>query len=331
MKILFLIGNGFDLNLGLKTSYKDFYKFYIEVESPNSVVETFKKELSENIDNWADLEMCLGQYTDRFKDDEDDKFVLLLDDIQDKLAEYLESVNTDVVISNETIESMGKDLFFLDRHLSEKNKKILNSFKARFNSTNYSANIISFNYTNSFEKIFSYKNTSLPINKRSYQGYAYQNTINRVIHIHGTTEDNMILGVNDVSQIENVSFKTNKKIIRSLVKPELNKNTETLRDFDVEELIKQSDIICIYGMSLGQTDNFWWHAIAEQLKLSKKLLIIYTRSSDIVKRRAYKSIDIQEKVKDRILSTIEVKDDEKEEILNKIIVSLNSKMFSTDN
>lgn len=30
MNILYLIGNGFDLNLNLKTSYKDFYNFILE-------------------------------------------------------------------------------------------------------------------------------------------------------------------------------------------------------------------------------------------------------------------------------------------------------------
>lgn len=29
MNVTFLIGNGFDINLGLKTSYKDFYEQYI--------------------------------------------------------------------------------------------------------------------------------------------------------------------------------------------------------------------------------------------------------------------------------------------------------------
>ena len=30
MNVTYIIGNGFDLNLGLKTSYKDFYACYIE-------------------------------------------------------------------------------------------------------------------------------------------------------------------------------------------------------------------------------------------------------------------------------------------------------------
>ena len=32
MKVVYLIGNGFDLNLGLKTSYSDFYTYYTAVQ-----------------------------------------------------------------------------------------------------------------------------------------------------------------------------------------------------------------------------------------------------------------------------------------------------------
>ena len=37
MNIAYLIGNGFDLNLGLKTKYMDFYKYYLEQESKNDI------------------------------------------------------------------------------------------------------------------------------------------------------------------------------------------------------------------------------------------------------------------------------------------------------
>ncbi len=37
MNITFLIGNGFDLNLGLKTRYTDFYKYYME-HNPNNLI-----------------------------------------------------------------------------------------------------------------------------------------------------------------------------------------------------------------------------------------------------------------------------------------------------
>lgn len=37
MNVTFLLGNGFDLNLGLSTSYKDFYSYYTKKE-PNDFI-----------------------------------------------------------------------------------------------------------------------------------------------------------------------------------------------------------------------------------------------------------------------------------------------------
>lgn len=49
MNIVFLIGNGFDLNLNLKTKYRHFYENYISTPSKNATIEKFKKVLSNNI------------------------------------------------------------------------------------------------------------------------------------------------------------------------------------------------------------------------------------------------------------------------------------------
>ena len=46
MKFVFLIGNGFDLNLNLKTRYRNFYDRYISLPSKNS---TIKKSVSSGL------------------------------------------------------------------------------------------------------------------------------------------------------------------------------------------------------------------------------------------------------------------------------------------
>ena len=62
MNILFLIGNGFDLNLGMKTNYNDFYKYYASKQSSSDLIQKLKKEIDGNIENWSDLELALGKY-----------------------------------------------------------------------------------------------------------------------------------------------------------------------------------------------------------------------------------------------------------------------------
>ena len=59
MNITFLIGNGFDLKLGLNTRYSDFYSYYHEKASKESIILKWMKE-DDDKGNWADLEMALG-------------------------------------------------------------------------------------------------------------------------------------------------------------------------------------------------------------------------------------------------------------------------------
>jgi len=45
MNITYILGNGFDLNIGLNTHYKDFYDYYIEVSSNNKDINKLKDKI----------------------------------------------------------------------------------------------------------------------------------------------------------------------------------------------------------------------------------------------------------------------------------------------
>ena len=64
MNITFMIGNGFDVGLGLPSKYIDFFQTYVQ-DSKNKPPEI--KQLSERIHanhkTWADFETQMGQYT----------------------------------------------------------------------------------------------------------------------------------------------------------------------------------------------------------------------------------------------------------------------------
>ena len=98
MNITYIIGNGFDINLGLKTRYVDFYKWYVDRdrESTPDVVKAFRNEISSFIKeqyhkedgtiDWSDLELALGQYSVKVPAEQ---FRVLLLDIADNLKAYL--------------------------------------------------------------------------------------------------------------------------------------------------------------------------------------------------------------------------------------------------
>lgn len=58
MNVTLILGNGFDLNMGLLTSYSDFYKYYLQVDSPKST-NLIKQEIGEKPRNWADFVFIL--------------------------------------------------------------------------------------------------------------------------------------------------------------------------------------------------------------------------------------------------------------------------------
>lgn len=77
MKITYIIGNGFDINLGLRTGYENFYNWYIGQSSKkdSDVVKKFKNEINNYIEkkgteiNWSDLESGLGKYSSEVSTD----------------------------------------------------------------------------------------------------------------------------------------------------------------------------------------------------------------------------------------------------------------------
>lgn len=77
-KVLYIIGNGFDLNLGLKTSYNDFFK-YTGILTMRRVVEELKK--NRNIENYDEVK--LNEFIENLKKhniiiDENDVYLLEL-------------------------------------------------------------------------------------------------------------------------------------------------------------------------------------------------------------------------------------------------------------
>lgn len=68
MDITFILGNGFDIGLGMPTRYEDFYKEYCQIKAEdNDNIREFKEMLvnrnsarGKKIINWADFEKRLA-------------------------------------------------------------------------------------------------------------------------------------------------------------------------------------------------------------------------------------------------------------------------------
>ena len=160
-----IVGNGFDRNLGLKTSYHDFIAsdiFKNLLATNNQLCLHLKNQHS--LDNWIDIENELKEYS--FKVCKDSNRKIFRQEYQklcSSLCEYLNSLDMSNIDETSNAYKYITNYAIEFKHLS----------------------IINFNYTSSIDYIANQNNLSLQISK-----------------IHGSAENNRIVfGVEDNARI----------------------------------------------------------------------------------------------------------------------------------
>ena len=323
MNILFLIGNGFDINLGMKTKYADFYKYYASIKSTSSLILNLKKEIENDVENWSDLELAFGKHKKNLKSTEE--FDEAFEDIEDNLADYLGGIENKFDISKIDTKKLYPYLVFPENSLPQADRNELLRFKNKWANKQWNISIITFNYTKTLENLLNYDGKHVQINSH-LSDVNQPILIQRIEHIHGFIDDRMVLGVNDVSQISNNDFHNNQEVLESLVKQDCNKAQKHTIDDRCKGLVSNANLICIFGSSIGDTDKMWWENVGEQLKKDCKL-IIFEKGEIISKRRPQKRLIVERKIKKLFLGKTNLNDKEKEEAMNNIFVSINSNMF----
>jgi len=332
MNITYLIGNGFDINIGMNTRYEDFLEYYLRFKSKDMFIQKAKDEIDKDLKNWADLELALGKYTSQIESQEPDAFFDFYEDLHSNLARYLE-----IEESRYEYNSLDKNKFLMDlqtpeTYLGDTEKPCINALKntnalkdnnVLNNVVKSNINIITFNYTRSLEKLLA-----LPDNKTEIQIDKFWK-ITSIEHIHGFTDERMILGVDNANQIENETFRRKIDFIDQLVKPNCNQATKGLHPSICNDMIKNSSVVCMFGLSIGDTDKTWWQRIALWLKgnFNRRLIIFSKSDQDIPRRIIQKKISLERGVKDLFLSQTKLPDESRKVIKDQILVSINSNMF----
>lgn len=245
--ILLIIGNGFDLDLGLKTGYSEFIKS--KFFTPSTGLSQYLKEKYQ-IQNWIDLENELKSYIEELKE----RLI--------RTAYYRNDKEKQDVLNNKLIdhkESIASDYYKLIKNLMS----YLNSLNYEIiNKNSYAASLISilskinglsaitFNYTN-LKEISNLLNSPLVSPK----------------HVHGSLkESDIILGFEDnVDVNDNLCF-----MIKS--------HSPHFRSCNIRDSLEKADEIIFFGHSLGMTDYHYFEDFF--LKQSGAM-----GSSDIKKKR----------------------------------------------
>ena len=284
MNITFFIGNGFNLNLGLHTTYADFLNSYKEITPQDSKVTAYLKTLlaaEEPSARWSDAEVFWGKITAQFLQDG-----YSADDFYDAYEDFcgaLSAAQTEEekripfeTLTTKIVEGFSSALLNFADGFRETEKALLLQYAESFDSR-MCYRFVDFNYTSVLEKCLETVN-AVPecIGTTLVHGKPLQNRILSHLHIHGDLKKSMVLGVSDVSQIAGTALfdGLGEEYIGQLIKQRANEMYKEDADKKAIDVLKASDLIFIYGMSLGITDKLWWERICELLKQNKRMHII---------------------------------------------------------
>ncbi|MFB6342870.1 AbiH family protein [Saccharicrinis sp. FJH62] len=193
-----IIGNGFDLNFGLKTGYNDFVAsnyFKSLAEKGNSLVNYLEQQNS--LLNWIDIENELKKYSSKIAKD-DKGFFYEFVELSMSLSKYLKTIKL--------------DSFDRNNH----GFKLINKLK------DYTLLIIDFNYTDTVIRL-----VEEIIDEDS-------NQLIDLVKIHGSiAEDNIIFGVEDQASIKSEHVFLKKSVNKNFKAIDFNLPIEQCSNFFV--------------------------------------------------------------------------------------------------
>lgn len=318
MKTLFILGNGFDLNLKMKTGFIDFYEYYINLSSDRPLIKELKKSINKDVSNWSNLELQFGKYLKNINSLEE--FDEIYEDLLKNLQTYLKAQENLFADSEMLYPEFLNHLAYPEKFLPIEDKSEISTFKAKWTKI-WEIDVVSFNYTKTLEKIIGWEGYPKKIESNSNVNIK----LSSIIHIHGELND-LILGVNDVSQIDNSSLSNDEAIQDAIIKPSNNSINKNNRNSIFTEKIFNANLICIFGSSLGATDKVWWKLIGDAL-LNECILIIFIKKSDIEELFNYKRGRIDRDIKESFLSQTSLETDLKKEVKDKIYIAVNTEIF----
>lgn len=320
--VTFVVGNGLDLSLKLGTSYRNFYEYVKKnkLHPDNSIYKAIAKEDPEH---WADFELGLGRFTNKIEDVTEKERAKWSQTLNDELDEIKKDLKRYIREQNSLADNHIPNIRF-DRHsfyIGLETGQISNIQQRLQSNSTTAMRFITLNYTDVLEKFFPKVGHA-----RTGQNYYLADKIH---HIHGSIDRKISLGVNDESQISSYIDAREKHF---LIKPELIHRMYDRRLEILAQYIAVSDVMVLFGVSLGATDKYIWNKVTRWLGSSpNKLLIIhhYERGLDVSDLTERESLQLSDRVKNKLLDYSDINDEARNVAKSKIYVVPNtSALFS---
>lgn len=256
-KTLHIIGNGFDLHHGLKTSYKDF-KTWIEMvkrrEEYVEQMESFFTELNDKGENllWSDFETAIG-----------------LPDIDNVFEQYAEA-------NRESAHDTNQYLSYLDDNITVNyNNEITHTtpqlLAEWINSVNEDLQLKKWDRKAEIAKlpIFDEIGLFLNFNYTDTLTVVYGIDDEQIFHIHGREAVNepLIIGHNsDIDYTEDGQMMLDelnikKSMVKAIESLKKKYHDNLYKRLDFVERLKDVDEVVIYGHSLSDIDREYFRII----------------------------------------------------------------------
>lgn len=238
---LLIVGNGFDLSMGFKTSYGDFMKSsYFPNKETSTLCSYLHNQYEENM-GWIDIENELSKYSQllsRFElTPETGKIELGAESFREEYEELKSSLKA--YLQKETKGA------FATRQ-DNPAKRVIDNLPA-------DSKIISFNYTSIIERLTWDK---------------FKDSKGNLLHIHGSLapSDDIVFGVEDSAELSKEHVFLYKAHSRHLKVQEFS------------DWLNSAERIIFYGYSLGDTDRQYFEKFFRKLCSSDSIyteLIFY--------------------------------------------------------
>ncbi|MCI7352053.1 MAG: bacteriophage abortive infection AbiH family protein [Ruminococcus sp.] len=331
MIISFLIGNGFDLNLGLKTQYTDFYPTYLIASQnfpPDSCIRKFCDQIEDNYEKWSDFEWAFSQYANG----NHHEIGQIIANFNNLFASYLQEQSQSCKYNVPTAVSEFKKFILTPYNYLERADRLF--FEDYFNkhtNEHIHFNLVSFNYTDTLEKLQNPEFRNQFPSRINIGNSNYERIINPVLYLHGSLKEGyIIIGVDSFQQFKNENMQSNKRLGRHCIKSIINaQNGYGDKEEKYKKIVESSNIICAYGIAFGETDRSRWNIVSNWLKNStSNKLIIFKYNPNFSKLDGMSKgllLDALDEAKDEYLQKLGFEESAYEKISKQIFVADSSK------
>lgn len=268
-KILVILGNGFDLDLGLKTSYKDFWNakgdILIRMRLKSDEIKegvilpplALEFQKAYNTEKWFDIEDILRKYASANNDYHNSHTELLIRNATYDGPNQEANEGFFEIVKEELIAYIAEQ----ENNAKLKSKSHAASFLRRLSNSKDDILICSFNYTE--------------VNKLTAKLGIKKEFVSK--HLHGAIKENVaVLGIGEYTIREGYEY---------LLKSEQGVNRQTF-----EKLLQYADKIIFFGFGFGYNDLHYFaeffNAIRDgKLKTNIELYTLNNQSAEEIFKR----------------------------------------------